>query len=164
MLVMCVADCVLSQVLLARPWHQAPILLNVAVVSMTIRVFEVQPHFRIILPQIQKLLTVKSSTLLLFYGLYHIFIFHSTFNECSGSKHQSSPRAWKWGERTGNLGHLKDSCFCSFTALSKLIERARNKCGFDFPNYLRTLFISSLPQVGRQFLEESKQETHLTER
>ena len=60
---------------------------------MTIGVFEVRPHFRMILPQIQKLLTVKSFTLHLSYKLYPIFISHSTFDSCSGSKHQSSPRA-----------------------------------------------------------------------
>lgn len=57
-----------------------PVLLNATVVSMTIGIFEAQPHFRTILLQIQKLLAVESSTPLLSYELYCIFIFHSTFN------------------------------------------------------------------------------------
>jgi hypothetical protein len=39
-----------------------PVLLNATVVSMTIGVFEAQPHFRTVFLQIQKLLAVKSST------------------------------------------------------------------------------------------------------
>jgi hypothetical protein len=57
-----------------------PVLLNATVVSMTIGVFEAQPHFRTVFLQIQKLLAVESSSPLLSNELHCIFILHSTLN------------------------------------------------------------------------------------